>query len=130
MMIIGVDFHPEFQQIASVDTETGEFHLTTRRHSADPTLYWGRLAGSVRDDAAFLGAKMLPVHVGRGGNAAAGMVSKARDNMRMRERTKMTQAVAEAICQPECQIDLSSLDSQLLPLSSQILYKQSLTKLS
>ena len=25
MIIIGVDFHPEFQQIASVDTETGEF---------------------------------------------------------------------------------------------------------
>ncbi len=25
MIIIGVDFHPEFQQIASVDTNTGEF---------------------------------------------------------------------------------------------------------
>jgi hypothetical protein len=25
MIVIGVDFHPEFQQIASVDTETGEF---------------------------------------------------------------------------------------------------------
>jgi hypothetical protein len=25
MIIIGVDFHPEFQQIALVDTETGEF---------------------------------------------------------------------------------------------------------
>jgi len=25
MIIIGVDFHPAFQQIASVDTETGEF---------------------------------------------------------------------------------------------------------
>ena len=25
MIIIGVDFHPEFQQIASVDTDTGEF---------------------------------------------------------------------------------------------------------
>ena len=24
MIIIGVDFHPEFQQIAMVDTETGE----------------------------------------------------------------------------------------------------------
>ena len=24
MIIIGVDFHPEFQQIASVDTDTGE----------------------------------------------------------------------------------------------------------
>ncbi len=26
MIIIGVDFHPEFQQIASVDTDTGECH--------------------------------------------------------------------------------------------------------
>ncbi len=25
MIIIGVDFHPEFQQIASVDTDTEEF---------------------------------------------------------------------------------------------------------
>ena len=25
MIIIGVDFHPEFQQIASVDTDSGEF---------------------------------------------------------------------------------------------------------
>ena len=25
MIIIGVDYHPEFQQIASVDTSTGEF---------------------------------------------------------------------------------------------------------
>ena len=29
MIIIGVDFHPEFQQIASVDTETGEFQEAT-----------------------------------------------------------------------------------------------------
>jgi len=26
MIIIGVDFHPEFQQIAFVDSESGEFH--------------------------------------------------------------------------------------------------------
>jgi hypothetical protein len=25
MIIIGVDFHPEFQQMALVDTDTGEF---------------------------------------------------------------------------------------------------------
>jgi hypothetical protein len=25
MIIIGVDFHPEFQQIAAVDTDRGEF---------------------------------------------------------------------------------------------------------
>jgi hypothetical protein len=36
MIIVGVDFHPEFQQIASVDTETGEFQekrLGHRHHS-------------------------------------------------------------------------------------------------
>jgi hypothetical protein len=35
MIIIGVDFHPEFQQMACVDTETGEFKerssIATRR---------------------------------------------------------------------------------------------------
>ena len=25
MIIIGVDYHPEFQQLASLDTDTGEF---------------------------------------------------------------------------------------------------------
>jgi hypothetical protein len=36
MIIIGVDFHPEFQQIASVDSETGEFQekRLARRESA------------------------------------------------------------------------------------------------
>ena len=40
MIIIGVDFHPEFQQIASVDTESGEFqekrlaHREPRRSSS------------------------------------------------------------------------------------------------
>jgi hypothetical protein len=44
MIIIGVDFHPEFQQIASVDTETGEFqekrlaHREERRRSF--TVVW------------------------------------------------------------------------------------------
>jgi hypothetical protein len=32
MIIIGVDFHPEFQQIASVDSESGEFQ-EKRRYS-------------------------------------------------------------------------------------------------
>ena len=36
MIIIGVDFHPVFQQIASVDTDTGEFqekHLAHREEA-------------------------------------------------------------------------------------------------
>ena len=32
MIIIGVDFHPEFQQIASVDTESGEFQEKRLAH--------------------------------------------------------------------------------------------------
>ena len=34
MIIIGVDFHPEFQQIASVDTGTGEFQEKRLAHPA------------------------------------------------------------------------------------------------
>ncbi len=42
MIIIGSDFHPEFQEIASVDTETGEYqekhlaHPRKPRSSIDP----------------------------------------------------------------------------------------------
>src|SRR5215467_3308155 len=32
MIIIGVDFHPEFQQIAAVDTETGELQERCLKH--------------------------------------------------------------------------------------------------
>ena len=32
MIIIGVDFHPEFQQIALVDTETGELQERRLQH--------------------------------------------------------------------------------------------------
>ncbi len=32
MIIIGVDFHPEFQQIAMVDTETGELQERRLNH--------------------------------------------------------------------------------------------------
>jgi len=32
MIIIGVDFHPEFQQIASVDTDTGELQEKRLAH--------------------------------------------------------------------------------------------------
>src|SRR5437899_3807722 len=46
MIIIGVDFHPEFQQIASVDTETGEFQEKRLAHREDAeTFYRAQLAG-------------------------------------------------------------------------------------
>ena len=43
MIIIGVDFHPEFQGIASVDTETGEYQekrLTHPRKQSSSIVPW------------------------------------------------------------------------------------------
>src|SRR5947208_3210376 len=45
MIIIGVDFHPEFQQIASVDTETGEFQEKRLAHREDAEMFYRALAG-------------------------------------------------------------------------------------
>ena len=43
MIIIGVDFHPEFQQIVLVDNETGEFEekrLVDREDRRTSTVPW------------------------------------------------------------------------------------------
>jgi transposase len=45
MIIIGVDFHPEFQQIASVDTDTGEFQEKRLAHREDAETFYRALAG-------------------------------------------------------------------------------------
>jgi transposase len=45
MIIIGVDFHPEFQQIASVDTETGEFQEKRLAHREDAETFYRAVAG-------------------------------------------------------------------------------------
>ena len=45
MIIIGVDFHPEFQQIASVDSETGEFQEKRLAHREDAETFYRALAG-------------------------------------------------------------------------------------
>jgi hypothetical protein len=45
MIIIGVDFHPEFQQIASVDTDTGEFQEKRLTHCEEAEFY-GAVAAS------------------------------------------------------------------------------------
>jgi transposase len=45
MIIIGVDFHPEFQQIASVDTDTGEFQEKRLGHREDAEQFYRALAG-------------------------------------------------------------------------------------
>jgi hypothetical protein len=45
MITIGVDFHPEFQQIASVDTETGEFQERRLGHREEAENFYRALAG-------------------------------------------------------------------------------------
>jgi hypothetical protein len=49
MIIIGVDFHPEFQQIASVDTDSGEFEEKRIGHREEAEKFYRDLgAESVR----------------------------------------------------------------------------------
>jgi transposase len=45
MIIIGVDFHPEFQQMASVDTDTGEFQEKRLAHREEAERFYRALAG-------------------------------------------------------------------------------------
>jgi transposase len=45
MIIIGVDFHPEFQQIALVDTETGEFQEKRLGHREEAETFYRALVG-------------------------------------------------------------------------------------
>ena len=44
MIIIGVDFHPEFQQIASVDTDSGEFQEKRLGHREEAETFYRGLA--------------------------------------------------------------------------------------
>ena len=44
MIIIGVDYHPEFQQIAWVDTETGELKEARLHHPEEAERYYRELA--------------------------------------------------------------------------------------
>jgi hypothetical protein len=45
MIIIGADFHPEFQQIALVDTDTGEFQEKRLGHPEEAERFYRALAG-------------------------------------------------------------------------------------
>jgi transposase len=45
MIIIGADFHPEFQQIALVDTDTGEFQENRLGHPEEAEKFYRALAG-------------------------------------------------------------------------------------
>jgi len=46
MIIIGVDFHPEFQQIASVDTDSGEFQEKRLGHREEAETFYRELAAA------------------------------------------------------------------------------------
>ena len=48
MIIIGVDFHPEFQQIAFVDTETGEYEEKRLMHAAEAEEFYRALGSAGR----------------------------------------------------------------------------------
>ena len=44
MIIIGVDFHPEFQQIAWVNTDSGEFQERRLQHREEAEKFYRDLA--------------------------------------------------------------------------------------
>src|SRR5580658_7291269 len=46
MIIIGVDFHPEFQQIASVDTDSGEFQEKRLGHREEAEMFYRALVAA------------------------------------------------------------------------------------
>ena len=46
MIIIGVDFHPEFQQIASVDTDSGEIEERRLQHPEEAVAFYRGLASA------------------------------------------------------------------------------------
>jgi hypothetical protein len=46
MIIIGTDFHPEFQQIAAVDTDTGEFQEKRLAHGDEAEKFYRGLAAA------------------------------------------------------------------------------------
>lgn len=46
MIIIGVDFHPEFQEIASVNTDTGEYQEKRLAHAEEAKEFYGSLASA------------------------------------------------------------------------------------
>ena len=53
MIIIGVDYHPEFQQLASVDTETGGFSEARLQNPEQAEKFYRELAGRDAIDWAF-----------------------------------------------------------------------------
>ena len=57
MIIIGVDFHPEFEQIASVDTDTGEFQEQRLVHRDEAEKFYRALAAANQQVAGWDGGQ-------------------------------------------------------------------------
>ena len=49
MIIIGADYHPGFQQIAFVDTDTGEFQQRPLQHREEAEKFYRELRARGRD---------------------------------------------------------------------------------
>jgi len=76
MIILGVDFHPEFQQIASVDTETREFQEKRLGHREEAETFYH---GPDRDRGAETACRVGSLHEcqeGYGSNGSAGQRNK------------------------------------------------------
>jgi hypothetical protein len=84
MIIIGVDFHPEFQQIASVDTDTGEFEEKRLAHRAEAENFYRGLAAMGQRhticDGPVLGSAMLREASWSRSNSSWGMSQFKRPN--------------------------------------------------
>ena len=57
MIIIGVDFHPEFQQIAMVDTETGELQERRLQHPNEAESFYRELVSTIGPGACGYGGQ-------------------------------------------------------------------------
>lgn len=69
MKIIGCDFHPSFQQIALVDTETGEYE-EKRLTPGEARQFYGQLKGQVVVGMEASGNTLVRAAAGRAGAPA------------------------------------------------------------
>ena len=59
MIIIGVDFHPEFQQIAWLDTDSGEFQEKRLMHREEAESFYRDAGGCGSESACGHGSQRI-----------------------------------------------------------------------
>ena len=64
MIIIGADYHPGFQQIAFVDTDTGEFQERRLQHREEAEKFYRELAAQGQESARGHGSQWTRALVG------------------------------------------------------------------